>query len=464
MNFKVKFTEMAVLLVKKNYNCFMNNKYTRRNFVKVSILGAGALMAFHATGSSLLASNKTKASKSGWNGSLITDINGVFDLPQCLSYKEIMNSGDLMSDGLTYGQDPDGMELFELPGNKLALVVNHETSYPDKSLNPATAYKTVNDIPYSGGTSTIIMDKENIKVEHCFRSLTGTVKNCAGGKTPWNTWISCEETYQDGHGYAFEVDPQKKLKGYNRLSSMGRFKREAVAVDPADTQGCVYQTEDSPDGLFYKFVPENKNDLKGKGKLYALKVDNLLNADNLKNIISIGDSFNASWVEISDPQAILAKTKHQGIKKGATTFNGSEGIIIQKNNLQESEVFFTCKAGGYSGFGQIWKYNPAQKSLTLFYESSDKEEFWMGDNITISPWGDLIVCEDNDSNACKLIGFTPNGKIYTLGKVSSQNSTEIAGVCFSPDGTRMGLNLQHAGKTLIISGDWAKIRDFSLAI
>ena len=116
----------------------MNNKYTRRNFVKVSILGAGALMAFHATGSSLLASNKTKASKSGWNGSLITDINGVFDLPQCLSYKEIMNSGDLMSDGLTYGQNPDGMELFELPGNKLALVVNHETSYPDKSLNPAT--------------------------------------------------------------------------------------------------------------------------------------------------------------------------------------------------------------------------------------------------------------------------------------------------------------------------------------
>lgn len=88
----------------------------------------------------------------------------------------------------------------------------------------------------------------------------------------------------------------------------------------------------------------------------------------------------------------------------------------------------------------------------------------MGDNITISPWGDLIVCEDNDSNACKLIGFTPSGKFYTLGKVSSQNSTEIAGVCFSPDGTKMGLNLQHAGKTLIISKDWEKIKKYSMEV
>lgn len=105
-----------------------------------------------------------------------------------------------------------------------------------------------------------------------------------------------------------------------------------------------------------------------------------------------------------------------------------------------------------------------ESSLTLFYESSDKEKFWMGDNITIAPWGDLIVCEDNDSNACKLLGFTPNGKMYTLGKVSSNNSTEIAGVCFSPDGSKMALNLQHAGKTIVITGDWEKIKNLSKTI
>ena len=442
----------------------MNRKYTRRDFLKFSSLGVGALIAFHATGRTRFISNTNKSSGSGWNGSLITDTNSLFDLPECLSYKEIMNSGDLLSDGLVYGGDPDGMEFFELPGNKLALVVNHETSHLDKSLNKSTAYRTMNDLPYSGGTSTIVLNQEKLSVEESFRSLTGTVKNCAGGKTPWNTWISCEETYQDEHGYAFEIDPQEKFNGYKRLSNMGRFKREAVAVDPIDNLGSVYQTEDSPDGLFYKFVPENKNDLAGRGKLYALKADKLINADNLKGSINIGDSFKVSWIEINDPQAISSKTKHQGIKKGATTFNGSEGIIIQKNNYQESEVFFTCKSGGYKGLGQIWKYNVSKNSLTLFYESSDKEEFWMGDNITISPWGDLIVCEDNDSNACKLIGFTPNGKLYTLGKVSSQNSTEIAGVCFSPDGTKMGLNLQHAGKTLIISGDWEKIKKYSLEV
>ena len=94
----------------------MNRKYTRRSFLKFSILGAGALMAFHATGRTQFISNKS--SESGWNGSLITDTKSLFDLPECLSYKEIMNSGDLMSDDLFYGGDPDGMEFFELPGNK----------------------------------------------------------------------------------------------------------------------------------------------------------------------------------------------------------------------------------------------------------------------------------------------------------------------------------------------------------
>ena len=100
--------------------------------LKFSSLGVGALIAFHATGRTQFISNTNKSSGSGWDGSLITDTNSLFDLPECLSYKEIMNSGDLMSDDLVYGGDPDGMEFFELPGNKLALVVNHETSHLDK--------------------------------------------------------------------------------------------------------------------------------------------------------------------------------------------------------------------------------------------------------------------------------------------------------------------------------------------
>ena len=435
----------------------------RREFLKLTAKSSALFILYTYTGA--LKSSVLKSTINDfWDGSLLSDPLGLFDLPINFSYKVLISSGDIMADGLSYGRRPDGMAAFKLDDGNNALIINHETDNLDKRLDPISAYDKRNGIPYDGGTTTLILDSSGKKVIDSRRSLTGTKKNCAGGKTPWNTWISCEETYQDNHGYAFEVNPQIKLHGYKRLSNMGRFKREAVAIDINDNLGSVYQTEDSPNGLLYKFVPLKKTDLAGSGKLYALKVRNLINADNSEAKINIGDSFNVSWVEIQDPEAVLKKTKHQGIEKGATTFNGSEGIIVQKNNQEESEVFFTCKSGGFSGLGQIWKYNTSEETLTLFYESSDKEKFWMGDNITIAPWGDLIVCEDNDSNACKLLGFTPNGKMYTLGKVSSNNSTEIAGVCFSPDGSKMALNLQHAGKTIVITGDWEKIKNLSKTI
>ena len=444
----------------------MRSTFSRRKFLKVTFVMSGALMAFHASGNKTLFADNKKGKKNinHWNGSLVKDPDTLFDLPSPLHYKEIMQTGNLMSDGLVYGGDPDGMEFFQLDKNRLALIINHETTSPDKSLDVSKAYDTINGIPYSGGTSTLILNPETLEVDESFRSLSGTIKNCAGGKTPWNTWISCEETYQEKHGYAFEVDPRRDSKGYKRLSGMGRFKREAVAVDVNDKKGSVYQTEDDPTGLFYKFVPKLKNKLDGEGKLYALSIKGLVNANNSKREIKIGDSLKTSWVSISDPEAASMKTKLQGRESGATTFNGSEGIIVDINNLNQSEIFFTCKSGGFAGLGQIWRYNPSNDYITLFYESSSKDEFWMGDNITISPWGDLIVCEDNDSNACKLIGFTPKGKLYVLGKVSSKRSTEISGVCFSPDGTKMGLNLQHEGKTIIISGDWDKIKAYSRSI
>ena len=177
-------------------------------------------------------------------------------------------------------------------------------------------------------------------------------------------------------------------------------------------------------------------------------------------MISVGDNFPVEWVRIKDPLAKSTKTKIQGKKIGASIFNGGEGIIFTNDKNMTSNIFFTCKKGGKAGLGQIWKYSPVNSEISLFYESDNASNLWEGDNINITPWGDLIICEDNGSNACKLIGCTPNGTLYPLGRVAGNSSSEIAGICFSPDGKNMYLNIQDRGKTIAVTGDWNKIREY----
>lgn len=434
---------------------------SKRLFMKRAGQSSAMLMLFAYGGGKLFAANNPISSKTKWDGMLLKDPKALFDLPKDFSYKVIMSTGDVMTDGLKYGGRPDGMGAFELKDGSVALVVNHETKNRDKHLELSTAYNDSNGRPYSGGTSTIVLESDGLTLRRANRSLSGTIDNCAGGTTPWNTWISCEETYRENHGYAFEVDPEAdSLKGYKRLTHMGRFQREAITVDLNDPKGSVYQTEDDYSGLFYKFVPNKKNNLSGRGKLYALKIPGVENTSNKDGLIRVGDNFPVEWVRIKDPLAKSTKTKIQGKKIGASIFNGGEGIIFTNDKDMTTNIFFTCKKGGKAGLGQIWKYSPVNSEISLFYESDNASNLWEGDNINITPWGDLIICEDNGSNACKLIGCTPNGTLYPLGRVAGNSSSEIAGICFSPDGKNMYLNIQDRGKTIAVTGDWNKIREY----
>ena len=437
----------------------------RRNVLKLAA-HSPALFALNAYAGNHLKENighseKTDFGIIDWDGSLISDPRKLFDLPKDFSYKVLMSSGEMMHDGLPYGGRPDGMAAFRLNDKINALVVNHETRNLDDRLMETNAYMRQNGSPFDGGTTTIILDNDGKNVISAKRSLTGTQDNCAGGKTPWNTWISCEETDLENHGYAFEVDPSiDSGKTYKRLTGMGRFKREAVAIDANDTKGTVYQTEDDDVGLFYRFIPKSNGNLTESGQLEALRIRGFENSNNSDGEIDVGQSFDVDWVKIDDPRASNIKTREQGRMNGATSFNGGEGIICTNNANGESIVFFTCKDGGQFGFGQIWAYDPKNSMLTLFYESNSIENFWEGDNINVTPWGDLIICEDNDSFACRLLGCTPSGMMYPLGRVSGNSGSEIAGICFSNDEKIMYLNIQDEGKTIAVSGDWERIRRY----
>ena len=282
---------------------------SKRKFLKRAGQSSAMLILFAYGGGKLLAANNPLPLKTKWDGLLLKDPKALFDLPKGFSYKVILSSGDIMSDGLKYGARPDGMGAFKLNDGSVALVVNHETKNKDKNLKSSTAYDTSNNRPYTGGTSTIVLESDGITLKRTNRSLTGTIDNCAGGTTPWNTWISCEETYRENHGYAFEIDPESSsLTGYKRLTNMGRFQREAVTIDENDASGSVYQTEDDYSGLFYKFIPTQKQNLAGRGKLYALKIPGIENTSNKEGLISTGETFPVKWVRIKDPLAKSTKT------------------------------------------------------------------------------------------------------------------------------------------------------------
>ena len=348
----------------------------RRNFIKNSSKTGIALMAL-----SLLPLKAAQKYKS--LSSLKKDPDKLFNLPDFLEYKIVARNGEMMSDGLQTPPRPDGMACFQNNDGTITLIKNHEigsrrlpSSY-DSNLPKSISYDTnFAGVPYTGGTTNLVLDPKSLKRIDHYRSLAGTINNCAGGRTSWGSWISCEETRMDDHGYAFEVYANKRPNSVRRLDYMGRFNREAVSI--YEPNGIVYQTEDDSSGLFYRFLPSYPKDLAKPGKLQALKIKSQIDPRNPKNNIKTGSRYEVEWVDIEDFHAKKTTTKYQGSIQGASPFNGSEGIITDKKS-----VFFTCKDGGYMEHGQIFRYYPSKYEgtakeveqpgiLELFYESKNK--------------------------------------------------------------------------------------------
>jgi secreted PhoX family phosphatase len=429
----------------------------RRRFLRAT----GSAFAALAASGCMRAGVASAQGTTGY-GPLVPDPQGLIDLPAGFSYRVISSLGDAMSDGGTVPDRADGMGCFDLGDGKIALVRNHELT-ADKDSGGATgaAYDTVarSLVPLPGGTTTLVLNAGTLAVEKQFRSLSGTIRNCAGGITPWGSWLTCEEDVSKPgprinkeHGYVFEVpaaatgpvDPVP-------LKAMGRFNHEAACVDPAT--GVVYETEDREDGLLYRFIPNVKGKLAEGGKLQALALEGLADSRNWNAASVAPQSWHAArWIDLDNPEAPDDDLRKRGAAAGATLFARGEGIW-----MGEGELYFACTSGGAAKLGQIFRLRPQANGpdrLQLFYESTDIEQFNYGDNLTVAPNGHLVVCEDayTDEVTNSLRGITPEGVAYQLALLRAQ--TEWAGACFSPDGKTLFVNVYSPAKTVAITGPW----------
>jgi secreted PhoX family phosphatase len=445
----------------------------RRLFLK----GAGTL-AFSGLLSSTLLRAKEHAQRNltiGY-GPLQSDSKKLLDLPKGFKYQVISSFHDAMSDGFHVPDRADGMGCIALPEGKVALIRNHELkpnhllSQPEslQKLKSSLAYDTSADgIALPGGTSTIVYNMATQQVERQYLSLIGTIRNCSGGITPWGSWLSCEESVatadantQHDHGYIFEVPANGNgLTQAIPLKEMGRFNHEAACVDPET--GIVYLTEDRGDSLFYRFIPNVYGKLSKGGKLQALSIKGMPKFDSRnwnKSDMTVNQWFDAEWITLDEPESPKDDLRKRGHELGATIFARGEGIYWADN-----ELYFTCTNGGEKQLGQIMRYQPktAKASIEhqggriqLFLESVDANQYNFGDNLTVTPQGHLLVCEDQYTEVVEnhLRGVTPQGEVYSFAKLNIQ--TELAGACFSPCGSTLFVNVYSPSKTLAITGPW----------
>lgn len=486
----------------------MNNMTTRRSFLRQAAavsVGFGGLQHAFAEGRQAI----TAAEPTIGYGPLKPDPDGILDLPAGFSYRVLSRTGERMDDGLFVPAKHDGMAAFPGPRGKTILVRNHECEHEphgDGAFGPNLELRDRADVArlYDagsggrlplGGTTTLVYDTRTGRLERHFLSLAGTLRNCAGGPTPWGTWITCEETTQladtffaKDHGYTFEVSATDAiaLAEPMPLRAMGRFRHEAVAVDPET--GIVYQTEDMDDGSIYRFIPNEPGKLAAGGRLQALAILDHSLCDTRNWLattyhspavavadtgstetdrplgpatsprISVGTTLDVGWIELDDVEAPRDDLRYRGFDLGAARFARGEGMWFGRG-----AIYFACTTGGSAGLGQIWRYVPGRGEgraggeqspgrLELFIEPNDGRLIENCDNLTVAPWGDLVITEDGPKEQY-VVGVTPQGDIYRIGR-NALNLSEFAGATFAPDGSTLFVNIQTPGLTLAIHGPW----------
>jgi uncharacterized protein len=449
----------------------MSVEVTRRRFTQGSIaVGGGLALGGPLSALAAREAEGRRARSPGYGEPQPTPEEGTgvlwVALPPGFKYRVISRQGQVMDDGNITPGIFDGMAAYRGGGGDAILIRNHENrSRPGEIPVVVPQSKRYDHDPNVRGGNTKLVVSRDREVKESFAVIGGTHTNCAGGLTPWDSWITCEEIFNYGsvennvtpgsgipHGYCFEIpaDADGPVDPIPMLSA-GRFSHEAVAW----LDGVLYETEDRTNAAFYRFLPRRRPRESGDlaafgGTLQALVVEG---APNLNmDLATPGQTFRIEWVTIEEPNPLTDTVRTEAQSKGAAIFNRTEGAWSA-----DGRVYFDCTTGGEFHHGQLWEYRPEGRSgghLKLIYESTDRSELDDPDNVVVVPGtGDVFLQEDSGGEQF-VRGVTTRGEIYDFARTLI-NDTEFCGGTFSPDGRTFFLNQQGERGGLPDPGDAA---------
>ena len=367
------------------------SRVSRRQLIVSGALAAGALAGSpRLLREALAAPARAGASPYGALGA--PDANGLM-LPPGFTSREVARGLSQVA-GYPWPVFSDGQATFPTANGGWILVTNSES------------------LAATGAGTSAIRFAPDGAVASAYRILAGTNVNCAGGPTPWGTWLSCEE---HAAGFVWECDPAGVLPAVAR-PALGAFTHEAAAVEPGGRQ--VYLTEDEGDGGFYRFTPTSYPDL---------------SAGLLEVAVVAGDG-SVTWQRVPNPTPAPAQTPTRKQVPAMTPFASGEGI-----GHDGGVLYFTTK-----GDKRLWAYDARTSLLEVVYDHALAPTASLDavDNVTVSAAGEIFVCEDGGNMEIGLI--TPEREVAPVLRftgpahpVEGEYKSEVCGVVFDPSGTRM---------------------------